>query len=507
MLIPLTVTPGSWRPYIESASVTFTAIVTDIPPGTDVSYEWSASDTTSVTISSPHARSTLISCDVPTALGWSGASLSVRASFAGEHLVSRLAFHYGSADPQVSVVFDKDGVIFEDRYEDSPGTWVERRSTNVTLRVFAYGGSEGGTLQLTKSGLHRLHKLSGANLPTTSVAVGAGESVTYDAVYEGVEASSSEYDVSVSAVFTPNGSGDVASAQDSLTVIRLELQAVYEAPENPCTNRHVYGVGEDVRFTVTPALADVSIIAVKGDNWDLQTPHDTFDGHSVVDGSAIRTYTCPIAATYTPHVSVSYGDVMYVPLMTIVEPQLVVTKSATATGWFWPGQVGMGVLHTENFIGPMNVSFQGVRFAEIICTNAIPPEGWFASTNYTGRLSHDYYAGAGHLHSITGGNRWTADDAGRDIPYDNWFAGRMRWKIPIGWVRRLPNGGNQDLAREPNYERHTDESSRPLLIGGSPETYMQVFEIDTEGTASVEKFGYRLERSRWSFTGEVIKCQ
>lgn len=96
MLIPLTVTPGSWRPYIESASVTFTAIVADIPPGTDVSYEWSASDTTSVTISSPHARSTLISCDVPTALGWGGASLSVRASFAGEHLVSRLAFDYGS---------------------------------------------------------------------------------------------------------------------------------------------------------------------------------------------------------------------------------------------------------------------------------------------------------------------------------------------------------------------------------------------------------------------------
>ena len=45
-------------------------------------------------------------------------------------------------------------------------------------------------------------------------------------------------------------------------------------------------------------------------------------------------------------------------------------------------------------------------------------------------------------------------DAGRDIPYDNWFAGRMRWKIPIGWVRRLPDGGEQDLAREPNYETH-----------------------------------------------------
>ena len=99
------------------------------------------------------------------------------------------------------------------------------------------------------------------------------------------------------------------------------------------------------------------------------------------------------------------------------------------------------------------------------------------------------------------------DDAGRDIPYDNWFAGRMRWKIPIGWVGRIPNGGDQGLARDPDYERWNDRSSRPLLIGGTPESYLQIFAIDAEGTASVEKFGYRLERSRWSFTGEVIKCQ
>ena len=108
MLIPLTVTPGSWRPYIESAAETFTAVVTDIPPGTDVSYEWSASD------------------------------------------------------------------------------------------------------------------------------------------------GSSEYDVSVSAEFSPNGSGEVVRAKDSLTVIRLELQAVYEAPANTNANRHTLGVGEKVRFLHYP---------------------------------------------------------------------------------------------------------------------------------------------------------------------------------------------------------------------------------------------------------------
>lgn len=155
----------------------------------------------------------------------------------------------------------------------------------------------------------------------------------------------------------------------------------------------------------------------------------------------------------------------------------------------------------------MNVSFQGIRVAEIICEDVVPPEGWFASTNYTGRPSHDYYAGAGNLHPIATGNYWMSDEAGRDIPYDNWFAGRLTWMIPIGWLRRMPNGGDPRWTDRPHYERWNDESSRPLLIGGSEDAYLQVFGISADGTASVEKFGYRLERSRWSFTGEVIRCQ
>ena len=50
-----------------------------------------------------------------------------------------------------------------------------------------------------------------------------------------------------------------------------------------------------------------------------------------------------------------------------------------------------------------------------------------------------------------------------------------------------------------------DEKSRPLLIGGTEDAYRQVYEIDTNGTASVEKFGYRLERGRWNFTGTIIR--
>ena len=98
--------------------------------------------------------------------------------------------------------------------------------------------------------------------PVTFTAVVADIPPGTDVSYEwSASDGSTEYDVSGSAVFTPNGSGEVARARDSLTVIRLELQAVYEAPENPCTNRHVYGVGEKVRLIHYPH--DVSV------SWDV----------------------------------------------------------------------------------------------------------------------------------------------------------------------------------------------------------------------------------------------
>ena len=143
--------------------------------------------------------------------------------------------------------------------------------------------------------------------------------------------------------------------------------------------------------------------------------------------------------------------------------------------------------------------------AEIPCESIIPPEGWFASTNYTGCLSHDYYAGAGPLHPITAGNYWMTDEAGRDVPYGNWFAGRMTWKIPIGWKRLLFDGDDTTLAMGVDYERHMDNGSRPLLIGGREDAYTQFFLIDSDGSSAVEKFGYKLQRSRLAVSGTVIQ--
>ena len=39
--------------------------------------------------------------------------------------------------------------------------------------------------------------------------------------------------------------------------------------------------------------------------------------------------------------------------------------------------------------------------------------------------------------------------------------------------------------------------SRPLFIGGRDAAYPQTFEIESNGTSSIQKFGHKLERNRW----------
>lgn len=290
-----------------------------------------------------------------------------------------------------------------------------------------------------------------------------------------------------------------------MTSVKVELEAVYIAPTNHNQSRHIYGVGEKVRFEVLPSLSDVTLSVIKADDSDNQTDYDTFSGALNVNGASVQTYVCPASGT-TPDITISYCGVEYQPGMSIVEPQLIVTPTATGSGVFWPGQVGMGCLTTINYIGPMSVSFQGVQVFEIPCTHAIPPSGYFA-TNYTGRLTHDESAGAGWLHTIGSDNYWTHDEAGRDEPYEDWSAGTLEWKIPIGWRRLRYEGDSTLKAFEAERVKLRDEESRAMIIGGSEDSYKQKYTIESSGVSSVEKFGYRLSRSRWSISGEVTRIE
>ena len=281
-----------------------------------------------------------------------------------------------------SVEFSESVVIFEDAYTNMPGEVVARQSTQTTLTCIAHGGETGGTATFSIENGNKLIACSGGSLPVTRF-VPPLQKVEFEIVYEGKLPSGSARDIRAKADFTERVTGTRHSTRDDrMTSVKLELEAVYIAPTNHNQSRHIYGVGEKVRVEVLPSLSDVTLSVIKADDSDNQTDYDTFSGALNVNGASVQTYVCPASGT-TPDITISYCGVEYQPGMSIVEPQLIVTPTATGSGVFWPGQVGMGCLTTINYIGPMSVSFQGVQVFEIPCTHAIPPSGYIA-TNFTG---------------------------------------------------------------------------------------------------------------------------
>ena len=406
----------------------------------------------------------------------------------------------GPYAPGVSVSFSDRAVLFEDAFEESPGVVVGKHSSVVYLECVVHGGPNGGTATFTFTGRD---KLDGGDLPT-SVAVPAEHRARYWIRYQGESPSGSDEDIVVHGDFTENGpDGETCSDEDKLTCVKLELEAQYTAAQNASQSRHTYGVGELVKFRVTPVVSGEILRVVKADAGDSVTDYDTFGGSLEIAPAAENVYRCPATDT-SPDVTLRYKGVEYKPSMTVIEPQLVITREATGSGTFWPGDVGMGILTTRNYIGPFNVSFSGVQIYEVPCTNAIPPTGYFATTNYTGPLMHDY-PNAGYLHIPDAQNYWATDEAGRDVPYSDWSAGTLTWKVPIGW-RRIRQGDETLFAtRQIDYALYDNYKSRPLLIGGREDAYAQTFEIESDGTSSIRKFGYKLERNRWLPFGIVTQ--
>lgn len=220
--------------------------------------------------------------------------------------------------------------------------------------------------------------------------------------------------------------------------------------------------------------------------------YDTFENLASVDGSTTRTYTCPVSGRIAPKVFVQKDGVCYRPRLALIEPQEVVTRAAHFDGnCFLPDLCGEAGLVTTNYIGPMNVSFQGIAVSEIPCYDPIPPTGYF--TNFVSGLTHGKNQKAGFGHWIKPGNYWTVDLARSRAPCPNWTEGTLYWKIPIGWHRKRGRGW-QDVV-EPDYEYMRNANSRPLLVGGRNDLYLQKRTILPDGTFVTEKFGHTSTRS------------
>ena len=283
------------------------------------------------------------------------------------------------------------------------------------------------------------------------------------------------------------------------TSVRLELSPVWEAPENPCTNRHIYGVGERVRIQTFPESVATSVQLTRIDTNELYCYDNIIDTEG-------KTYACPIYSM-TPNLKVVCREAEYRPAMTIVEPQEIITRGV---GWdtynapcLSPGSVGGVGMVITNYVGPMNVSFHGIMVSEIPCTHTNMPSGYFATTNYTGQWTHRciFVDGYGMATRIGMDNYWTVDRAGHPGSYNNWSAGRLAWDVPIGWVRMRFDGderhGVREAEREINSTEPEENTSRPLLIGGSEAAYQQIFSIAEDGTATVKKHGHTMSRGRF----------
>jgi len=391
----------------------------------------------------------------------------------------------------VSANFSKDAVIFEDAYENMPGEWVPRRSTATMLTISASGGTNGAVLSVSATNLGKLQKNSGPAFPAQSVSVPARQSITYAMNYVGMSASGTADDIEVVATLTDNVTGESITNDCQATSVRLELAAVWEAPENPCTNRHVYGVGERVRIRTFPESVDTSLALTRIN--EIETHYD------VLRNAPERMYVCPVYFA-RPNLKVAYGGAEYRPLMTVVEPSSVICKGAAwDTDCLLPGIVGGTMLATTNYVGPMNVSFRGILVAEIPCVHTNMPTGYFATTNFTGQWTHWYvdFPGGTMAFRINEGNYWTVDRAGHPGAYDNWSAGRLEWDIPIGWFRQWSDDDMSHIIDDYEYEVHFETSARPFIIGGGIDAYRQIFTISDDGTASVEKHGHSMSRSRF----------
>ena len=412
----------------------------------------------------------------------------------------------------VTVGFDRKGVVFEDAYDNSPSNHVARRSTRAVLTLKANGGANGGVLTMRTSRLSRLALVEGER-PSSGPAVTLAPYQEYELVSTNAGALASTHlgDIEVTAALTDASTQEAAQVHASASSVRLEMEAVFEAPENTaCRHRHVYGVGEKVKFRTFPQSPEIMFTTRRLDTglvvgsglWD----YELFDGAEQIDASAVREYICPISANYHPPVKVVLGDVEYEPLISLVEPQDVVTTGASwgenNVDFFyegnrrcWPsGTVGEACLVTTNYIGPMHVSFQGIAVSEVPCEEEDVITGCFTTSN---RRTHTIEAGAGKAYVVKCGNFWIVDAARSGNYAQSWMPdSTMIWKIPIGWHRRMKEGRYDWFgAYGVEHETYTGYESRELLLPGSPNRYKQERHIDEYGVFTTRKFGHWISRS------------
>ena len=104
-----------------------------------------------------------VTCDMPVAcVGQSSYEIEVyKDQGSPTEMYIRWPVSIEAVSMRSGASFSKSAVIFEDRYENTPGVWVERQSTQTELHCVAHGGPNGGHVRLEIVGEEKLQRVSG----------------------------------------------------------------------------------------------------------------------------------------------------------------------------------------------------------------------------------------------------------------------------------------------------------------------------------------------------------
>ena len=381
--------------------------------------------------------------------------------------------------PTVSVSFSEDALFYEEAYTNAPGDVVGRRvSTNATFVCSVYGGERGGTLTLSTANFGKLQKTGGDELPEGGVAIAPRETRTWTAQYAPLAHSDAADDVTAAAVFAETLSGDVLSAEASLTVVELELTPW--VTKDGCDHRHMVGVAETINCTANP---------------DVGQWCETGGGELAIHMGQWY-YVCPITADGSK-VSYSLGGSTHCFDVDVIEPRAITAepdyafKYGVATNC--AGGVGMTLrLH----VLPDAVSFSGIAMEEVPSAEG-EHSGYFANLYFMNVWYHSTDRGAGRWGDVGADNSCGDDIAemGETLPRElpdgsmtfnlgegTWSSGTIEWEIPWGWSFHSRAVGDV-----------------PVKIMQA--TYNQVFSIDEQGMLSIMKFGNTVSRG----TNNVVR--
>jgi hypothetical protein len=165
---------------------------------------------------------------------------------------------------------------------------------------------------------------------------------------------------------------------------------------------------------------------------------------------------------------------------TVLEPTGIDHAQITDTNYYSLGTAGAGMTVTA-WVKPTSVSFYRVSIMELgrVSTDAT---GYFANTNVWPAEFLD--------HGLFGAGWWLplgTDNSTVDLAYSGpcdppWSLGSFSWQVPVIW----------------EVGTSIDPTNRPITWNQN-----QAFTIDSSGTVSVQKFGYRITRT----TNDVVTVE